>query len=95
MSTVRCGALAKLLLAAYVMTTALLSFSHHDLICHLKSSTHCTTCLATSSGEAVANAAGVDHAVLRDAGRAAIIIVTPAHSAPIGASSGRSPPSLG
>ena len=25
--------------------------AHHDVLCHLKSTTHCTTCVVASSGE--------------------------------------------
>ena len=50
-SSARCGVFAKLLLAAYVLAAALLPLAHHDIVCHLKSSTHCTTCVVGSSGE--------------------------------------------
>lgn len=91
----RGGLFARVLLAAYVMAAALLPLAHHDVICHVKSSTHCTTCLTTSSGEAAASAEALEEAILCDAGRATIVLVVTAHAAPTGASSGRSPPSLG
>ena len=50
MVTIRHGSLAdpvglrlKVVLALYLLAAALLPFGHHDLACHLKSTTHCTT----------------------------------------------------
>ena len=60
MSSARCGGFAKALLAAYVLAAALLPLAHHDILCHLKSSTHCTTCAAASSGETAASTVGLD-----------------------------------
>ena len=50
MSPSRCGVFARVLLAAYVLASALLPLAHHDVLCHLKSSTHCTTCVVASTG---------------------------------------------
>jgi len=83
------------LLAAYVLAAALLPLAHHDVICHLKSSTHCTTCAVASSGEAASGAIPLDGMSLPDAGRAIVPSAACRHSAPVRASSGRSPPSLG
>jgi hypothetical protein len=49
----------KVVLALYVLAAALMPLGHHDLACHLKSTTHCTTCIIGSSAEAA-----VDPAVL-------------------------------
>jgi hypothetical protein len=95
MMQARCGFLSKALLAAYVLAAALLPLAHHDVICHVKSSTHCTTCLVTSSGEAAPLAQAPDGASLRDAGRAAASADYYVHSIVVRASSGRSPPQLG
>ena len=53
------GIRLKVVLALYVLAAALMPFGHHDLACHLKSTTHCTTCIVGSSAEAA-----VDPAVL-------------------------------
>ena len=45
------GALGRLVVAVYTMATLLSPLSHHDLACHLKSATHCTTCVVGSSAE--------------------------------------------
>jgi hypothetical protein len=49
----------KVVLALYVLAAALMPLGHHDIACHLKSTTHCTTCIVGSSAEAA-----VDPAVL-------------------------------
>ena len=95
MKLARCGVMAKAMLTAYVLAAALLSFTHHDVLCHLKSSTHCTSCLASSSGETASSAAAVDAAALDDAGQADPAARAFVHSAPVSASSGRSPPARG
>jgi hypothetical protein len=92
MTPVRCGLFPKALLAAYALAVALLPYSHHDLACHLKSSTHCVSCLASSSGEVASDAAPIDRSALTDAGSAIVAAVSFAHSRPSGTSSGRSPP---
>jgi hypothetical protein len=92
MTPVRCGVFPKVLLAAYVLAVALLPYSHHDLACHLKSSTHCASCLASSSGEVASHAAPIDRSALTDAGRATIAAAPFVDSRPSGTSSGRSPP---
>jgi hypothetical protein len=94
-TTPRCGVLAKALLAAYVLAAALLPFAHHDVVCHLKSSTHCTSCLASSSGEAASGVTPLEGATFNDAGQAIPTEVAFVHSAVISASAGRSPPALG
>jgi hypothetical protein len=95
MIAVRCGFLSKALLAAYVLAAALLPLAHHDIICHVKSSTHCTTCLVSSSGEAAPLAAALDSGSLRDAGRTAAGGDASVHPVVVRVSSGRSPPQLG
>jgi hypothetical protein len=45
------GALGRLVVAIYTVATLLSPLSHHDLACHLKSATHCTTCVVGSSAE--------------------------------------------
>ena len=53
-----------------MLAAALLPLAHHDIACHLKSTTHCTTCIIGSSAEAAADPAPLDRLRLRDAGRA-------------------------
>ncbi|HET7218555.1 MAG TPA: hypothetical protein VFJ02_10930 [Vicinamibacterales bacterium] len=88
----RSGFLAKALLAAYLLSAALLPLTHHDVICHAKSSTHCTTCLATGSGEATPHAGAAEGAGLIDAGYVNSGVAVFVHAAPATASAGRSPP---
>ena len=42
-------AVAPAILAAYVFLLAAGPLGHHDIVCHLKSTTHCTTCVYASS----------------------------------------------
>jgi hypothetical protein len=95
MTPARCGVFARAVLAAYVLAAALLPLAHHDVLCHLKSSTHCTTCVVGSSGETAAWAVGLDGVGLNDAGRAIPPSAAGHHLAPVRASSGRSPPAIG
>ena len=83
---------ARVLLAVYVLAAALMPLAHHDIVCHLKSTTHCTTCVIGSSGETAAWASALDGAGLADAGRAILPSAACCQSAPVRASSGRSPP---
>ena len=81
------------LVSFYVLAFVAMPFAHHDLACHLKSSTHCATCHIGTS----ADPGGADPAIatiaLTEAGRADepsyVVHVSPA-SRP---SAGRSPPS--
>ena len=95
MGRVRMGVVPKTLLLAYVLCVALLPLGHHDIACHLKSSTHCTTCTASLSGEAAPHAVAPASSRLDDAGRATSLETAFQHSAPLSASSGRAPPALG
>lgn len=60
----------KLILAAYAVAVALLPLAHHDLACHLKSSTHCTTCIVGSSAEGASHGTALARVVMDDAGAA-------------------------
>ena len=91
-SPARCGVFAKLLLAAYVLAAALLPLAHHDVLCHLKSTTHCTTCVVASSGETTGWALGFDSMSLPEAGRALMLSTASFDSALVRVGSGRSPP---
>ena len=41
-----------LILATYVVVVATLPLLHHDIACHVQSSTHCTICLVGSADKA-------------------------------------------
>ena len=62
----------KAVLALYVIAAALMPLAHHDLVCHLKSTTHCTTCAIGSSAEAAAGPAVLARFWLLDAGAAVV-----------------------
>jgi hypothetical protein len=89
---VKCGVFARVLLAVYVLAAALMPLAHHDVVCHLKSSTHCTTCVVGSSGETASWAVALDGARLADAGGAILPSVDCYQSSLVRFSSGRSPP---
>ncbi|PYR91145.1 MAG: hypothetical protein DMF84_17715 [Acidobacteria bacterium] len=82
----------KLVAAAYVLALAMLPFAHHDLACHLKSSTHCWTChVGTSADESRPDPAAAPM-TLGDVGRADEVPLTLIPSRAPSPSSGRSPP---
>jgi hypothetical protein len=89
----RLGVILKFVVAAYIAALAALPFAHHDLACHLKSSTHCTVCHIGTSADDTSVQPGLGHVDLVDAGLASETC------APVAAwcvqlpSSGRSPPS--
>jgi hypothetical protein len=84
----------KVVLALYMLAAALMPFGHHDLACHLKSTTHCTTCTVGSSAEAAADPAVLARFWLLDAGAAICDSVAPARPCAARSASGRAPPSF-
>ena len=88
------GLKLKVVLALYVLAAALLPFGHHDLVCHIKSTTHCTTCTVGSSAEAAADPAVLARFWLLDVGEALCEPQTQLPSALILPASGRAPPSV-
>ena len=90
----RAGGWLKLVLALYVLAAALMPFGHHDLLCHLKSTTHCTTCTVGSSAEVTADPAALGRFSLFDAGAAPCDSPRPSNFAPNFTTSGRAPPSV-
>jgi len=78
--------------AAYIAALAALPFAHHDLVCHLKSSTHCTVCHVGTGADDTSVQPAIGQADLADAGRAGQAHVPPAASCVLLPSSGRSPP---
>ena len=89
------GLRLKVVLALYVLAAALMPLAHHDLLCHLKSTTHCTTCTVGSSAEAAVDPAVLARFWLLDAGATRGDAATDPQSATIRPSSGRAPPAIG
>lgn len=88
----RFGFVSKVVLAAYVLTAALLPLGHHDIACHLKSSSHCVTCVVGSSGETASPNASIVTTSLEDSGRAYLRERAPVQSVVFGGTRDRSPP---
>jgi hypothetical protein len=82
----------KALAVVYVLALAAMPFAHHDLVCHLKSSTHCTTCHIGTSADSAGSDPIVTAGVLNDAGRPSEPIVTALSTPALLPSAGRSPP---
>jgi hypothetical protein len=88
------GLQLKVVLAVYVLAAALMPLAHHDLLCHLKSTTHCTTCTVGSSAEAAVDPAVLARFWLLDLGATLRDAATEPESAIIRPSSGRAPPPI-
>lgn len=88
----RLGVILRFVIAAYIAALAALPFAHHDLACHLKSSTHCTICHVGTSADDTSVQPGLGHVDLADAGRASDSDASLAASCVLLPSSGRSPP---
>jgi len=89
------GLRLKLVLAFYVLAAAVLPLAHHDVVCHLKSSTHCTTCAVGSTAESADKPVVFGAFTLKDAGYATSPGAAHVESAPRTARSGRAPPVIG
>jgi len=83
-----------MILALYVLALAAMPFAHHDLACHLKSSTHCTTCHVGTSADSGGSDPVVTAAVLKDAGRTSDPVVSALSTPALLPSAGRSPPDI-
>jgi hypothetical protein len=57
--------------ALYAAVLIAASFGHHDLVCHLKNSQHCTACTAIQLGTDPVTSATLGTSHLPDAGDAA------------------------
>ncbi len=88
----RLGLRLKVVLAAYALAVALLPLGHHDLLCHLKSTTHCATCVVGASAEAAADPTALARFWLDDAGAALVDGVRGFDSVLRRHASGRAPP---
>lgn len=78
----------------YVAAAALLPLGHHDIVCHLKSATHCTTCVTGSSAEPASDGAGLIRISLHASGRSLFCQPARVDSLPLTAAAGRAPPSI-
>ena len=80
--------------ALYAVFLATAEFEHHDLLCHLKTPQHCTSCASSPLSVNPHAPATLDHVRFADAGRALVLEdVCEGALLPV-ASSGRSPPAI-
>jgi hypothetical protein len=80
-------------IAFYALVLVGASFTHHDLACHLKSTTHCTSCTLTLTASGGLDGGTVPPTIsLSDAGRLAREQVTIGRAPVRIVASGRSPP---
>ena len=87
----RLGVIFEIVIVAYVVALAALPFAHHELVCHLKSTTHCSGChIGTADSAGVEP--GLGSVRLADAGLPAETSVAAPIACPLRPSSGRSPP---
>jgi hypothetical protein len=84
----------RLVVAAYVLAAALLPLAHHDIACHLKSATHCSTCIIGSAGDLASDETPLRSTALDAAGWTAAESHAALASASTTATTGRAPPSL-
>jgi hypothetical protein len=76
----------------YALVLAVAPAFHHDLACHLKSPTHCTTCLVSVTAPRADGAAGLVVADLQDAGVLRADLVGSPERFTLSPRVGRSPP---
>jgi hypothetical protein len=88
------GLRLKVVLALYVLAAALMPLGHHDLACHLKSTTHCTTCIVGSSAEAAVDPAVLARFWLMDLGGTIAEAVQSPDVPDTSTPTGRAPPSV-
>jgi len=79
-------------IALYILFLVASPFEHHDLICHLKTPQHCTTCAFTQLGADPRPPLTVDDAHLADAGRTVSFEILAESTLLAVESTGRSPP---
>src|SRR5262245_38060002 len=88
------GLRCKVVLALKVLAAARQPVRHHDLACHIKSTTHCTTCTVGSSAEAAADPAVLASFWLHDAGETVCEQVDQPQTSLALPKPGRAPPSV-
>jgi hypothetical protein len=79
-------------LALHTLFVAAAPFEHHDLICHLKTPQHCTSCTSSPVGSGAQLHTAPGTAVLHDAGAATAAHPTSESTLLTASNSGRSPP---
>jgi hypothetical protein len=86
------GRLIFLAVGAYAVFLATAPFAHHDLLCHLKTPQHCTSCVSSPLSVNPHTGVALDTWSLADAGRA--LLTDPISQSALlpTSSSGRSPP---
>jgi hypothetical protein len=80
--------------ALYAIFLVMAPFEHHDLLCHLKTPQHCTSCSSTLIGSSPRSLAIFGAWHLADAGRADAFRPRAESTLLAVRSTGRSPPSL-
>ena len=81
-------------LALYAFVLVASPFEHHDLICHLKTPQHCTSCSSSQLGSDPHALPSPDPSRLKDAGSAATLYLTIEGALLAVRTTGRSPPRL-
>jgi hypothetical protein len=76
----------------HTLLVAAAPFEHHDLICHLKTPQHCTSCTSSPVGSSAETHSTPGAAVLSDAGSAAASDPISDSALLVESNSGRSPP---
>ena len=90
----RLGVILRGLVAIYIVAVAAMPFAHHDIVCHLKSSTHCSTCHVGTSGDQSSLRPSLSRVTLTDAGQALTSHAVSVASCAMSPSAGRAPPTL-
>src|SRR4051812_10636690 len=85
---------AALAFALYAIFLVTVQFEHHDLLCHLKTPQHCTSCASSPLSSDPHAPVSVGLCCLADAGRAMPVQGLSEGALLAARSSGRSPPSL-
>ena len=82
----------RFVLVTYFAAVAAMPFAHHDLVCHLKSNTHCATCHVGTSADPGGTPPSLVPADHTDAGLASNSTSSVAVSCALSPSAGRAPP---
>jgi len=90
--TARARLLTAVGLALYSAVIVALSFEHHDLVCHLKTPQHCTSCASSQLGSDPHGLSAPGAARLADAGSTVALEATVEGAVLVTHSTGRSPP---
>jgi hypothetical protein len=93
-AVIRWRRLAAAAVALYAVFIATAQFEHHDLLCHLKTPLHCTSCASSPLSVNPHAPATLDGCRFADAGRAFVADCLCEGTLLPTAASGRSPPAL-